>query len=267
MQKYYSQNGEDFLLDQIFKGKPNGFFVEIGCLEGIVFSNTYAFEKKGWKGICVEAHNGFIAELRRNRNGSTVIHCAVGEADKDNVTFYANKIGSLSTLDKKMEDRWNQTHKSFFYGFEEQIVNMRTLTTIFDENKVSSIDFISLDIEGYEVEALLGLDLNKYRPRLMVIEYKDEEHKNRLEAILSPQGYIHLSTLNENMFYGNQPQDKFILDRNYGKIQLTRLSENGGEYLEEVELKKPSFMDKVVFKLRLEFNKMFRKPKPKNSNV
>src|SRR5262249_9101480 len=154
------------LLNKVFEEKKNGFFVEIGCLEGVAFSNSLAFEQIGWSGICVEAHNDFIAPLKMNRTGSTVIHCAVGEADRDNVTFFANKIGSLSTLDKSMENRWNQTHKNFFHGFEEQIVSMRTLTSIFDECKVVNIDFISLDIEGYEVEALKGLNLKKYRPRI-----------------------------------------------------------------------------------------------------
>jgi len=122
---FYSQHGEDFLLNKIFGGKKNGYFVEIGCLDGIEFSNTYHFERKGWRGCCIEAHKDFIDSLRKNRPKSAIVHCAVGEEDRDNVTFYANKVGSLSTLDKSEEDRWKKHYTKDFHGFEEQQVSMR----------------------------------------------------------------------------------------------------------------------------------------------
>ena len=116
-EKYYGQHGEDFLLNRIFQGKSSGYYVEIGCLDGIEFSNTYFFEKKGWKGLCIEAHNDFITQLKKNRPAATIVHCAVGEKDLEEVTFYANKLGSLSTLDKSEELRWQQDHyKEFFHG-------------------------------------------------------------------------------------------------------------------------------------------------------
>ena len=69
METYYSQHGEDFLIHKIFKGKTNGYYVEIGCLDGIEFSNTYFFEKIGWKGACIEAHHDFIADLKEKAEG------------------------------------------------------------------------------------------------------------------------------------------------------------------------------------------------------
>ena len=110
MNSFYSQHGEDFLLNKIFKGKADGYFVEIGCLDGIEYSNTYYFEKKGWKGTCIEAHNDFINVLQRNRPNSSIVHCAVGEDDVKSVIFYANKVGSLSTLDKNEEERWKKNY-------------------------------------------------------------------------------------------------------------------------------------------------------------
>jgi FkbM family methyltransferase len=249
MEKYYSQHGEDFLINKIFNGKKNGFYVEIGCLDGIEYSNTYFFEKKGWNGICVEAHKDFIEMLRKNRSQAQIVHCAVGEKDQDDVTFYANKLGSLSTLDKNEEERWKQSYSSFFTGFEEQHVKMRTLTTIFDESNVKEIDFISLDIEGYEVQALTGLDLKKYRPRLFIIEYKDEDHKAKLESILFPNEYKFLATLGCNLFYGTEVADKKILNGNYGTQDLIFLDEKGNELIRKVEISQPSAMKKLRHKL------------------
>jgi len=54
--EFYSQNGEDFLLWSLFKGRKSGFYIDIGAFDGIHLSNSYYFEKNGWDGVCVEAH-------------------------------------------------------------------------------------------------------------------------------------------------------------------------------------------------------------------
>ena len=124
---YYSQHGEDFLLEQIFKGKDQGYFVEIGCLDGIEYINSYHFELRGWSGLCVEAHNGFIDVLKENRPNSVVVHCAVGAENLDSVQFFANRIGSLSTLVKSEEDRYQQQYEGSVFGHELQSVKMKKI--------------------------------------------------------------------------------------------------------------------------------------------
>jgi len=250
MDTYYSQHGEDFLINKIFNGKTEGYYVEIGCLDGIEFSNTYFFEKKGWKGACLEAHHDFISDLKKNRPNSSIVHCAVGEADKENVTFYANKAGSLSTLDKNEEERWKKNYADDFHGFEEQKVSMRTLTSIFNELKVKTIDFVSLDIEGYEVKALLGLDFSKYKPKVFIIEYKDETHKNDLEKILFKNQYHFIAKIGCNLFYSLDLSDGKIVNGNHGTIKLTQVDQRGVGHLHEIRLGKPSPVVKIKSMLR-----------------
>ena len=249
MPEFYSQHGEDFLLNEVFKEKPTGYYVEIGCLDGVEYSNTYFFEIKGWKGACIEAHNDFIPLLHQNRPGAQVVHCAVGAEDLESVTFYANKIGSLSTIDKSAEERWKRDYKEFFTGFEEQTVRMRTLTSIFNELKPGNIDFISLDIEGYEVEALKGLDLTKYKPRIFIIEYKDDEHRAKVEQILFPHGYKFHTTVGCNLFYGTEAADKKILTKDYGTVNLVMKNPQGDEHHHQVNLSKPGLLTKLKRKL------------------
>jgi FkbM family methyltransferase len=236
MNKFYSQAGEDFILDVLFDSKTRGYFVEVGCLDGIEFSNTYHFEKKGWKGICVEAHNGFIDKLTINRPGSKVVHCAVGERNEDGVIFYANKIGSLSTVDKSEEERWKKDYSDFFSGFEEQRVSMKTLTKIFDDADSREIDFISLDIEGYEVKALEGLDLEKYKPRLFVIEYKNNEHQKQLEEILFNHKYFLLIKIGCNLIYSNNKSDEKKINKNFKNIILSSINEQGEECISTLNI-------------------------------
>lgn len=254
MEIFYSQHGEDFLVNEMFNNKSQGFFVEIGCLDGVEYSNTYFFEKKGWKGICIEAHNDFISSLLKNREGSHIVHCAIGEENKDHVTFYANKVGSLSTLDKNEEERWRKSYSNDFYGFEEQKVPMKTLTTVFDELAVPSIDFISLDIEGYEVHALKGLDFNKYRPEVFIIEYKDENHKEQINLILLPNGYNYLGKIGCNMYYSLDSNHKKILNRSYGVIRLLHVDMDGNHIWHEANQLKPNLLRKLRHHLKRLFN-------------
>lgn len=245
METYYSQHGEDFLVNKIFKGKTEGYYVEIGCLDGVEFSNTYYFEKKGWKGACLEAHTDFIDALKKNRPKASVVHCAVGEADHESVTFYANKIGSLSTLDKNEEVRWRTDFKEYFHGFEEQKVPMKTLTTIFNELKVGVIDFVSLDIEGYEVKALAGLDFDAFKPTVFIIEYKNEAHQQELNTILFKNGYFYLTRIGCNLFYSLDPTHREILTAPYGTIRLLQVEMDGREHWHEADQLSPTLTRKI----------------------
>ena len=198
--KYYSQHGEDALLDLIFGGQKNGFFVEVGCIDGRRFSNTLTFEERGWHGLCVEAHAGYIEMLEKNRPNSIVCHCAAGETDGDAI-FYANARGSLSSLDKTTEERWKRDYSEYFSGFEEQSVKKVRLSTLLDENHIEEIDILSLDIEGYEVEAMKGMDLNRHRPRVMVIESDSDEQERLLDQTILPHGYAKSIRFHGNLFY------------------------------------------------------------------
>lgn len=198
---YYSQHGEDFLLDQIFKDQQRGVFVEVGCIDGRRFSNTLAFEERGWKGLCVEAHAGYIELLKKNRPNSIVCFCAAGEEDEDGVPFYANARGSLSTLDKSQEGRWKRDYRDYFTGFELQQVKKRRLDTLFQQHGMERIDILSIDVEGYEVEVLKGIDFSRYMPSVIVVESHSPEHEQQLDEVLGPAGYHKLAQLSGNIFY------------------------------------------------------------------
>jgi FkbM family methyltransferase len=219
LSKYYSQHGEDALLDMVFGNQNEGFFIEVGCIDGRRFSNTLTFEERGWKGMCVEAHSGYIESLKKNRPNSIICHCAAGEADEDAI-FYANARGSLSTLDKASEARWQRDYAPYFSGFEEQQVKKVRLSTLLDAYHVGEVDILSLDIEGYEVEALKGLDLTRHRPKVMVIESDSPLQEVQLDKLILPHGYGKSMKLFGNLFY---VRDKELGKRLVGKKQVVQL--------------------------------------------
>jgi FkbM family methyltransferase len=198
---FYSQNGEDVVLYELFRHQAEGFFVEIGCIDGRRFSNTLFFADRGWRGLCVEAHGDYIEQLKTNRPESIVCHCAVGGSDQDDVPFYANRRGSLSTLDSSREAGFRARFGEYFSGFELQHVRQRKLNTIFEQFGLRKVDILSIDVEGSEAEVLLGLDLHRYRPRVMVIEADTPADEKKIDAILLPAGYVKSVKVVNNAFY------------------------------------------------------------------
>lgn len=207
---FVSQHGEDILLWKAL-GRTDGprFFVEVGCIDGIRHANTYALERRGWKGVCVEAHPGFIEILRKNRPGSTVFHAAAAAEASDALTFYADPAGDLSSLDKPDDEAMAASFGSFYRGVEAIEVPARTLDDMLEQaNAPADFEVLSMDIEGAETQALAGLDLHHWRPRVIVLEASDEERVQTFRELLEPACYRLARRLGINAFFARRPADR-----------------------------------------------------------
>jgi len=166
----------------------NGFFIEVGGNDGFKQSNTYYYERfQGWTGILVEGIPELYQKCVLERPKSQVFNCALVEKNfpEPYVTMkYANPMSLVVGAQKSKEaedqhlQKWIDHQKEVqkdSKSYEIQ-VPARTITSILDECKVQEIDFFSLDVEGYELNVIKGLDFNKYKPKYMLIEarYKDE---------------------------------------------------------------------------------------------
>lgn len=201
---YQSQHGEDVWLARYFGGKTTGFFVEVGAYDGIVLSNSYYFERLGWTGVLVEPHPGKAAACRANRPGSRVCECAaVSSADITSIELldvlggevYSTTVESDYNL-KRLRDYGLASHKI--------VVSGRTLDSILDEARPPAIDFVSIDVEGAEIEVLRGFDIARWRPRLVMVE-SPARRTDDVRSYFVSHGYAYLRSININDIYEALP--------------------------------------------------------------
>ncbi len=211
---FFSQNGEDFLLWRFFRERDRGFFVDVGAFDGGHLSNTLTFETQGWSGICIEPHPEYFGMCQRARPRSICLNVAcVGSDALTSVPFYMETLGLLSGLDPNRDEDVQARYRGRgmeFGGFRQVLVPAATLNSILQEHLAvgHSVDFISIDVEGTELDVLQGLDLEQFRPRVLVVESSTPHARLSLETYLvRSHGYIEARRLIQNGFYVREPGD------------------------------------------------------------
>jgi FkbM family methyltransferase len=172
--------------------RDGGFFVEAGANDGFTQSNTYWLERfRGWRGILVEAIPAYVSECLAERPDAIVVHAALVAPDYPHDTVPMQFGDLLSTVqgahgDATDEQDW--VRPGLVLGWQdpyETEAPARTLSSILDEHRAPEVDLLSLDVEGYEPQALSGLDLDRHAPRWIVVEAHDVEGgRIAIEAIL-----------------------------------------------------------------------------------
>lgn len=166
----YAQNREDIILNGFFKESETGFYVDVGANHPVHESVTKLFYKKGWRGINVEPTEWLHRLLVIDRPKDINVQLGVSDkAGKTRFREYLNGDG-LSTFSPEMQKEYEANKYYFAQDYKEYEVEIVTLAHIFKMHKVTTIDFMKVDIEGYEYEALSGNDWQKYRPKVLCIE-------------------------------------------------------------------------------------------------
>jgi FMN phosphatase YigB (HAD superfamily) len=196
---YYSQIGQDkYYIENISRGKRNGYFVDVGAHNGIDFSNTYKLEKDyGWNGLCIEVDDDMFELLRKNRTCKLAQECVYNKSGTV-LTIevpIANPLSEGNSMITRIKD--NPIHMT---GFQNQFKETRnytkiskTLNDIFIEHSVPSfIDYMSIDIEGADYDALCGLDFSKYKIGFLTIEWggNKTEYLDKIKLLMEKNNYI-----------------------------------------------------------------------------
>jgi FkbM family methyltransferase len=163
MRTVFPYQVEDQLKAEFFDPSRAGYFVEIGANEPQRGSQTWQFEQAGWTGVLVEPQPDLAERLRRTRRAHVVaVACSSPANAGGTVRLYL--LGPHSSLKRDFVVTGVVGHGAID-------VPARTLDDILEEVKAPApIDFVSIDVEGHEVEVLSGFDLARWRPRLLLIE-------------------------------------------------------------------------------------------------
>ncbi|MBI3417826.1 MAG: FkbM family methyltransferase [Verrucomicrobia bacterium] len=184
---------EDELIWQFFGRRTNGFFVEVGANEPQGGSQTWFFEQHGWRGILVEPQSRLCERLRSERPHSQVFQVACGApGHPKELPFYVAETSGHSSLAKNLIDP--NTH---YVGTE--LVKVMTLDDVLAEAGVPHVDFISIDVEGTQLDVLRGFDLRRHRPALLLLE--DHLHNLQVHQHVRRQGYRLVKRTGLNNWY------------------------------------------------------------------
>jgi FkbM family methyltransferase len=169
-QECYSQEGEDLIVARLFDGKSDGFYVDVGAHHPIRHSNTYLLYRRGWRGINIDATPGSMAEFRRLRPRDTNVECLVA-SDPSPQRFYMFNEPALNTASRTLANE-RPAENAQYQVTNEFELRPRTLASLLDElmPKGQTIDLMSVDVEGLDLDVLRSNDWGRYRPALLLVE-------------------------------------------------------------------------------------------------
>jgi FkbM family methyltransferase len=190
----FSQEGEDMVLRRLFEGQAHGFYVDVGAHHPWRFSNTYFFYKRGWRGINIDATAESIAKFHHTRRRDINVEAAVSSDGRELILRLFNEP-ALNSL----QPGQNENVSEMFHVVSERKIKTRRLADILSENLPAGqrIDFLSVDVEGMDLEVLQSNDWQQYRPRYVLSECfgqnAGEVASGPISAFLGEQGYEFLA--------------------------------------------------------------------------
>ena len=188
--EFKSQYMQDLIAFAYFKGMRDGFYVDIGAHDGVLGSNTFAFEQLGWQGFCVEPNPEIYALLRKNR-ACDAYEFAVTASSGDTVDFMRFKG---TGIDSQLSVIVDPTARSQKRSGNKEIIKVKTTT--FEELMahypgVTHIDVLSIDTEGDELSILKTIDFARYSFGLFIVEANSAD----IPVFLASKGYRLLAQL------------------------------------------------------------------------
>ena len=167
----YSLTSIDLIVDYIFK-KNNGIYIDVGCNHPVYNNNTYLLSKKGWQGINIDIDKKSVQLFDLFRKKDLNINLAVSskKTELEYINFHEKSpINMIKTNQNRNLHSLEKTKK----------IKSDTLDSIIEKSqfKDKKIDFVSIDVEGHELEVIKGFNLKKYKPSIIVIEFLDKSLK------------------------------------------------------------------------------------------
>ena len=195
---YYADNGEDIIIQSLFNHKTDGVYIDVGCYHPVRASLTHLLHKKGWKGVNIDISEDTINLFKIARPNDKNIN--VGISNKKGEDFYYQS-GHI-----------NQANSFKIYENVKKVkVQISTLDEIIKKLEIIKIDFLNIDVEYRDFNALQGINLDNVRPTLIAIEDNDVYD---IADIINSNIYKYL--INKEYFlYSKLNCTNFYLDKKY----------------------------------------------------
>lgn len=191
----YSQEGEDLILRRIFDGKQRGFYVDVGAHHPQRYSNTYYFYLRGWRGINIDAMPGSMSLFNALRPQDINVEAAIAKERKE-LVYYMFDEPALNTFDEELARDRDKTAYSII---GRKVILTKTLADVLDEYlpPKQGIEFLSVDVEGFDMEVLESNNWDRYRPACILVECTshdlEENEKNEVYSYLKKKDYLLLA--------------------------------------------------------------------------
>ena len=165
----WSFEGQDGILNSLFRFRKKGFFVDVGCNHPFLNNNTYFFYKKGWRGIGIDGSKKFKKLWSKIRPEDKFINAVVSDKiEMTHFTYFSNHENS--TLDKLTIKRFT---KRLGPATKKEKVKTTTLQKIFEKEHISkNFELLKIDTEGHDLKVIKSFNFNRYCPRVICVEAK-----------------------------------------------------------------------------------------------
>jgi FkbM family methyltransferase len=165
----YAQEGEDRILARMLERAAPGFYVDVGAHDPSRFSNTAGLYRAGWSGIVIDPRPGFAARFRKSRPRDVALEVGVAEHARE-MTYFRFNDEALSTFDA---DRAATLEATTAYRIvATAVVKCLPLAELLGRHLPAgrSVDLLTVDVEGLDLEVLRSNDWQRFRPALVVAE-------------------------------------------------------------------------------------------------
>jgi len=210
----YSFGGMASLIEKIFTHTNNGIYVDIGCGHPIKNNNTYLLHKRGWSGVNIDLDDDNIELFDLYRSNDHNISAAISNNEKEVDLFFYHSKSAINTINKATANYQSATVT------QVKKIKTTTLNSILDNSKFRNlnIDFLTIDVEGSELLVLENFNFNKYKPKIIVVEYLDLSLKKleikNLNIISAMKSEIYKLIVSNNYTLVNMLHSDLVFARN-----------------------------------------------------